>query len=263
MNRTTVLAVSAVCASAMLLSCSENLKTRTFEERGMFELSEGASDSLEVEIRAEYPESGMEESALRLMSEAITGSLFGEEYSALPPAEAIENYRNSLIKEYRETNLPLLEIAQQDSLSTAALSWSDYSYGNFSGTCGNTISYLVTKYSFTGGAHGMSAEISLNFNRKTGEPVEETDIFAEDYWEKLAELLNSHLPESLDSPQDTAMLFLKDIEPNGNFSVSEKGVTYIFNQYEIAPYAMGIIRVSIPWEELDGILNEDSPELLK
>ena len=50
------------------------------------------------------------------------------------------------------------------------------------------------------------------------------------------------------------MMFLKEIEPNGNFSISDKGVTYIYNHYEIAPYSMGIIRITIPWEDLNDII---------
>ena len=50
------------------------------------------------------------------------------------------------------------------------------------------------------------------------------------------------------------MMFIREIGPNGNFSVSEDGVTYIYNHYEIAPYAMGIIRVTLPWDDVRELL---------
>ena len=78
-------------------------------------------------------------------------------------------------------------------------------------------------------------------------------FFSDGYVEPLTRLLTKHLPEALESPADTSMLFLKEIEPNGNFSIGSDGITYIYNQYEIAPYAMGIIRITIPWEEIEGL----------
>lgn len=39
-------------------------------------------------------------------------------------------------------------------------------------------------------------------------------------------------------------------EPNGNFSVSEEGVTWTYNPYEIAPYAMGAIELAVRWSDL-------------
>ena len=53
-------------------------------------------------------------------------------------------------------------------------------------------------------------------------------------------------------------LFVKDIEPNGNFKVSSNGVTYIYGPYEIGPYYLGSIEVTVPWDEL-GTLVYDSP----
>ena len=50
------------------------------------------------------------------------------------------------------------------------------------------------------------------------------------------------------------MLFEKNIRPNGNFTVSDSGVTYIYNQYEIGPYVMGTIKVTVPWNELEDLL---------
>jgi hypothetical protein len=44
------------------------------------------------------------------------------------------------------------------------------------------------------------------------------------------------------------------IEPNGNFVIAPEGMTYIYNRYEIGPYVSGIVRVTVPWEELEGLM---------
>ena len=51
---------------------------------------------------------------------------------------------------------------------------------------------------------------------------------------------------------------IDDISPNNNFWMNDKGVHYIYNQYEIAPYSMGPIDVSIPFEELTSIIIPES-----
>ena len=116
------------------------------------------------------------------------------------------------------------------------------------------VSYIVTHFSYRGGAHGITSEIAYNFDLKTGETVAESDFFSPGYEEPLSRLLTARLPESLETPADTSMMFIREIGPNGNFSVSEDGVTYIYNHYEIAPYAMGIIRVTLPWDDVRELL---------
>ena len=102
----------------------------------------------------------------------------------------------------------------------------------------------------------MTSETALNFDMKTGSLPTEGDFFKESYKEKLPALLSGHLASSLENPADTSMLFTREIGPNGNFMVSPEGVTYIYNQYEIGPYVMGAIRVTVPWDELEGLIEE-------
>ena len=47
---------------------------------------------------------------------------------------------------------------------------------------------------------------------------------------------------------------IEDIVPNNNFFLDEEGIHYAYNQYEIAPYAMGVISVTVPYTDLEDIL---------
>ncbi|MBO6013769.1 MAG: DUF3298 domain-containing protein, partial [Bacteroidales bacterium] len=46
-----------------------------------------------------------------------------------------------------------------------------------------------------------------------------------------------------------------------NFFFTPKGITFVFQQYEIAPYAMGLISVTLTWDELQPLLPDDSVAL--
>ena len=172
----------------------------------------------------------------------------------MPVEKAMEAYIKENVDEYRKANLPLLEASE--GMPHASLSWSDYITGAVAGSHGDILSYTMTKYTYTGGAHGMTSETALNFDMKTGSLLTEGDFFKEGYKEKLPALLSGHLASSLENPADTSMLFTREIGPNGNFMVSPEGVTYIYNQYEIGPYVMGAIRVTVPWDELEGLIEE-------
>ena len=67
-------------------------------------------------------------------------------------------------------------------------------------------------------------------------------------------MLTSHLRDAMPDQESYDCLFIKDIEPNGNFKVSDTGVTYVYGQYEIGPYSLGIIKVTVPWEELGDLV---------
>ena len=100
----------------------------------------------------------------------------------------------------------------------------------------------------------MTSIPALNFDLANGSLITAKGFFKDGYEERLSTLLSSHLPEALQEPGDTPMLFTKDIRPNGNFRVSETGITYIYNQYEIGPYVLGAVEVTIPWSELKDLL---------
>lgn len=247
-------AVTGLLAAAV--SCTGTFTTKELVKSESFCLSEGSTDSITVDIHVVYPESGLSKSAAENISKALTTGFFGEQYAALSPEDAMERYTSDAVTEYRETNLPLLQSALEQNLPHAVLSWENYTYGEVAGSHNDIVSYLVTKYAYTGGAHGMTVLTSLNFNKKTGTLLTEGDFFTDGYEEKLSGLLTSHLEESLGENVDTSMLFVKEISPNGNFMVSADGVTYIYNRYEIGPYVLGDVKVTVPWNELEGLIRK-------
>lgn len=250
MKRISAISAGIMAAGAVLSSCCGEFSTEKIEMAEKFALKDGRTDSLDLSIYAEYPASGLGKDAKLKISTALTEALFGEDYMAMTPDAAAQAYRDDRVNEYRAENLPMTEI---ESLESSSLSHADYTEGRFTCIDDDIVSYTVTKYVYSGGAHGMTSETACNFDRKSGEIITEEDFFNDGYAGSLTGLLSARLAESLEEPADTSMLFLKEIEPNGNFSIGSDGITYIYNQYEIAPYAMGIIRITIPWEEIEGL----------
>lgn len=251
MIKSPLFSAAAVCAALALASCCRNPEPVSIVVSRTAALTQGREDSLRIDISAQYPGLKADSKAGLEISSAITEMLFGEDYMSMEPYAAATAYADSLIEEYRAENLPMLDM---EELAGTHMSWEDITEGKVAYTRGKTLSYIADKYMYRGGAHGISSRYACNFDLRTGKQVCEEDFFRQGYDGALTSILTSHLKESLASPEELDMLFVEEIEPNGNFCLSEKGVTYIYNHYEIAPYSMGIIEVTVPWAELDGLL---------
>ena len=234
------------------------LQTKVYEQSASYALTEGAADSISVQVRLEYPVFGADPEVIDAMTRIIIGQALMEDGSKPDIAAAVQRYIDVTVADYRETNLPLYGKVREEELEGTLLSWEDQVSGYFSGQHKDIISYDVYAYSFTGGAHGLAGDYVMNFNLKDGSLVGENEFFVPGYQEELGGLLTAHLRESMPDEDSYNALFVKDIEPNGNFKVSEEGVTYIYGPYEIGPYYLGSIEVTLPWEEL-GTLVYDSP----
>lgn len=236
------------------ISCNDiALKTGHYELNETDALAVGRTDSISISTSVEYPKSGIRRQAREKICDSIARLCYGTDGNDIETAA--RQWADSCIAEYRKEGNELMMYLSDngDSEPVAALSWERSLNGYIAGEHGDIISYIVSSYDFSGGAHGSSAELAFNFNRKSGEIIDEDDIFTEDSAVELSKLLSARLQSDF-AGETYNSLFIKDIEPNGNFIVSEEGVTYIYGQYEIGPYYLGIIKLTLPWEELEGLL---------
>jgi len=120
-----------------------------------------------------------------------------------------------------------------------------------------------------GGAHGLETRNYFNFDLKTGDLIKEKDLFKANYEFELAELIKKRIVEESkeykDQKNSEPIIDLEDtdywtdsIKGNGNFYITDEGINYVFNPYEIAPYYMGQTEVSLPFSRLKNLLKPNS-----
>jgi hypothetical protein len=105
------------------------------------------------------------------------------------------------------------------------------------------------------------------FDIRTGRRLALEDIFAEGFEEPLNKLIDSRFrrmkglsdTDRLDSEKGS--LFENFIHFNRNFAFTGKGVSFFYNQYEIAAYAYGPTKIDLSYPELMNILNPEFREL--
>ena len=257
---------SLLIACLLLVGCKRNaLQTTSLSSEQVCYLTDAQEDRLTVSIHIEYPTAIGETDALNNIQRDLKHRLFGEAYIDMEPQQALDAYVAMLKTEYKINNLPLKEDWEKDNR--------DYEYapicceeqvltGSVMGEVKGILSYCVERYVYTGGAHGSNFRQFVNYNLQTGEQIDEEQLFAENYQEPLTQLLLQYMVEQNDEIaliQDLqeAGYNVDDIHPNDNFYLAEEGITYVFNPYDIAPYALGETEILIPWSALQNILKPE------
>ncbi|AKD56101.1 RsiV family protein [Spirosoma radiotolerans] len=122
-----------------------------------------------------------------------------------------------------------------------------------------TVKYETMAY--TGGAHPNSNLSFYNFDRKTGQMLTLTDMVSDttallDLVEKAFREQQQVMPQN---NLEERGYFLRDgrFFLPANVGMSPRGMVFYYNPYEIAAYAVGPIQVTVPYTQLDGILQKD------
>ena len=218
----------------------------------------------DVAISFIYPSKFRDLNSLKRLGQIFTGTFFGEEeYDSIPPEMAVDKY----LKQYTERYQSLSNYYYRDKtdLNGKIPSWYWY-YMTLSNKImfqsDSLLSYAIEYSDYEGGAHGSYRIIYINIDLNKLEALTEEDLFTAGYFEPLAEKILHNLAKSfnVDNPESLLMegfFSIEDILPNSNFYLDEEGIHYSYNQYEIAPYSMGVIDVTLPYSELKDILLTD------
>jgi hypothetical protein len=246
--------VLAAVSLGLMCGCNEapqkeELKTKNIEFSEVAPLQEGTPYDFTMEMQIEWPEDGTSRKALKEMQKGITDLLFGSELETTDIEYAMKAYNSRSVDFYRQDNEDYLEDIEEEW--GFMMNWSESIDGNFLEPYDGMASYLKYSYGYSGGAHGMDALTCRTFDLKTGREIFEEDLFKPGYEDRLTESLRANL---LSCIEDHDMLFETEITPSDNFYLTSEGITYIYQRYEIGPYAIGIIKVTVPWKEIQDII---------
>ncbi|XOV67919.1 MAG: RsiV family protein [Fluviicola sp.] len=113
-------------------------------------------------------------------------------------------------------------------------------------------------WAYTGGAHGNGFVWYEYFSKEDGSRLK-LDYFTNDIG-ALTQVAEKYFREQQDIPEGTSInepgfwFENEEFALNDNFYLSEGKMTFVFNAYEIAPYAAGVIELEIPLSDLEGII---------
>ncbi|NLZ96133.1 MAG: DUF3298 and DUF4163 domain-containing protein [Bacteroidales bacterium] len=219
-----------------------------------------------VEIDFTYPKSFNNREDLARLQEIFNGTFFNNQaLGSLSPEEALDTYLKGYSEEYREIGNQYYEdMGNLEGDNQPSWYWYQLHKSNevlFENE--SILSYSVDHATYTGGAHGSLQVLYYTIDLKNITTITEEDIFIPNYHQTLTTKIVDNLMKKyeVNSPEELlneGFFDVNDIAPNNNFWISNEGVNYIYNQYEIAPYSMGPIEVTIPYEEIQSIIIPES-----
>lgn len=118
-----------------------------------------------------------------------------------------------------------------------------------------TVQYVG--YGFMGGAHGYAFE-----NYKTVDVTNQKIIKLEDIVDVTKVNWNEILRKN-NPVEDSGIFEPEKLSYNQNFYFDNQKITFVYGQYEIAPYASGIISVEIPFSEISSAIKPDFKDRMK
>lgn len=212
----------------------------------------------EAKINVDYPKKGFPAEILSSIQEVLVTDLFGDDFSSKKKDSIANAYMETAYKEYT------LEKQGVEGISDYTYRYQEFLNGAVEYMNQEFLSYKMVQYRFAGGAHGLETTTFITFDLANGTQVTQSDIFISGFEEPVREILVKKLQKKfLERGSDMNNLWKDQISPNDNFSLSEDGVKYWFNPYEIAPYCENSTCVTLTYEELKHWLQPNNASLNK
>ena len=120
---------------------------------------------------------------------------------------------------------------------------------------------VLNSSSYLGGAHGSSAQQYGNFDLSTAQqillddivlPKQKTALERAAYAVFKEWVIEAKLAENVSDYEQAWKFYLSD-----NFYLSQQGLILQYAEYEIGPYVVGLPKLVIAYEDLDGILKPE------
>lgn len=210
------------------------------------------------------------DSIARVINRCVQREFLGEEFTTLAPPSAVDSFKNTYIRNYRNEVRQLYLADKAKAAGEEEIpAWYNQTYSLVTfleeGHAG-IVNASANVYVDTGGAHPNQWSRWLNFDFETGHLLTKDEVFAPSAHDGLIQLLLDKLiqqqaqasPEenitSLEDLQQRGILQLTDMYIPDNFLLGKEAIFFLFNRYDIAPYSAGEIVLKVPYGEMEPYL---------
>lgn len=263
-----------VAVSGFLFSCGDKMNKNTgsleFDSIQVNEtahlFSDTARPACNLVIDFTYPVKASDELLKDTLNKYFISACFGEKYIGENPKEVVKQYTETYIREYRRDLEPMYLEDEKDKEDESSIgAWYSYYKGIESHVQlyeKNLLVYRIDYNEYTGGAHGIYMTTFLNMDLGLMRPLRLDDVFVGEYQEALTDLIWNQLMADNETKtraelEDMGYGSTGEIAPTENFYLDKDGVTFYYNVYDITPYAMGPVTVSIPFQMLEHMLGSN------
>lgn len=172
---------------------------------------------------------------------AINNNNYSEELINLKIDNIINEFKNKIEEESKRDNLYNIENGFPLKQYIVNVNYTIHLNKD------NILSLTLSLYSYTGGAHGSSKDISLNIDTNTGRSGVINDFLGNnDYDEIILREIKAIVKKNPDMYFEDEINKLNKLPYNQKFYLTDDSIVVYFDEYEIAPYVAGSPKFSIP-----------------
>ena len=120
--------------------------------------------------------------------------------------------------------------------------------------------FTHTSYNYTGGAHGLQTTVYYNYAKTENKALKLEEIIKPNQYSNLVKVgeeifrQNEKLPPA-QSLGENYFFENGTFSLNDNFLITDKGLLFTYNPYEIKAYAYGTTDLLIPYEKIKNMIN--------
>lgn len=195
--------------------------------------------SLSLDYSIELPVGPIWENAREVIIEAVAGEAPGHGTEAID--RSIDMWKESYADDMKET-IPI--VAEEEEITSNQLNYNIVAKGEFVNPYDRFQIYRLYNYDFLGGAHGTEYNTYVVFDSKTGDTVSLDAFIPTGSISRFCRILADKNPACSEA----------DPLPLRNFYVSDKGLTIVWQPYEISSDQNNTIECTVTWDEINAIL---------
>ncbi len=236
-------------AKSAVLSEKPTAKDADRDSDDFASLRDNEQRELDVKVSMEFVKSGSaaNDSICRLINGKIIEETLGQPAS-MPTGKAIERFIEEEKKEFRSDDYSFI--------------YTNHVTGHAQYGKNNIINYWFREEVFNGGAHPSTTTTILCFNATTGQLIDYNNVFTLANNRKLRDALldklmaDNHV-SSIEELNKLGILEMMDMFVSKNFALEPDSILFYYNEYDIAPYALGPTTISLAYSDLEGIINDE------
>ncbi len=204
------------------------------------------SPTASIELVFIYPAGNFVSSVVEArLKRNIAKSFFGEGISVNTPVKMMRYFEDEYYRMYDKN------VEDWKKLGGASFNWEMIKKMTVRFNSDYLLCLKTDRFAYSGGAHGLE-NISYDiYDLKTGKRLGYNDIFKENSKKALTDIITKKM---IKSEKDKSIYFVDTIAPNENVYVAGNGLGFQYSHYEIAPYAFGLPKVFLEFDEVKDYL---------
>ncbi len=223
--------------------------------------NDSTKPSCSLKMTLKYPVEAESSTQLDSLQRIFIETSLGLQYINKSFKDAANAYAKSYVEDYLKLSK---EFDSDDYMNSFSFNYEESVLSKIYFNEDGFLNYSLDVFSYTGGAHGMGGTFCYVIYLKNTNLITLEEIFPYSSLSSIGEMIVAQLIKDRELKTtgqltEDGFFSVEEIMPTDNFYFNKEGMTWIYNPYQIAVFSLGEIRVSLKWENLKDLINEESP----